>query len=136
MTWNCSTLAERRRLAMRRNQAARARCSRKGSSGNTSEHEMARMARLASPIISVAIVIRWKIDVSSTKTFSNFKNIYNLQKKYFQRNDRKYLHLTWKQQQRRMQRRPATQLNTTQRPSQTWGLLVTPATMRSVLGSG
>ena len=136
MTWNCSTLEERRRLAMRRNQAARARCSRKGSSGNTSEHEMARMARLASPIISVAIVIRWKIDVSSTKTFSNFKNIYNLQKKYFQRNDRKYLHLTWKQQQRRMQRRPATQLNTTQRPSQTWGLLVTPATMRSVLGSG
>ena len=129
MTWNCSTLAERRRLAMRRNQAARARCSRKGSSGNTSEHEMARMARLASPIISVAIVIRWKIDVSSTKIFSTYK-------KHFQRNDRKYLHLTWKQQQRRMQRRPATQLNTTQRPSQTWGLLVTPATMRSVLGSG
>ena len=80
MTWNCSTLEERRRLAMRRNQAARARCSRKGSSGNTSEHEIARMARLASPIISVAIVIRWKIDVSSTKIFSN---IYNLQKNIF-----------------------------------------------------
>ena len=77
MTWNCSTLAERRRLAMRRNQAARARCSRKGSSGNTSEHEMARMARLASPIISVAIVIRWTIDVHK-----QYKNIFNLQKTF------------------------------------------------------